>query len=112
MKEYTKIIEVINTSSGNYILRVEKNGIKFSPGQFFSLGNDEMGINREYSVASSSDEKFIDFFIREVEGGSLSGKLRKQKKGDEIKILGPYGEFYLKNFDENAHYIFLQQVQV
>lgn len=106
MEEYTKIIEVINTSNGNYILRVEKNGIKFSPGQFFSLGQDEIGINREYSVASSSDKKFIDFFIREVEGGSLSGKLRNLKKGDEIKILGPYGEFYLKNFDQNANYIF------
>ena len=106
MEEYTKIIEVINTSNGNYILRVEKNGIRFSPGQFFSLGQDEIGINREYSVASSSDKKFIDFFIREVEGGSLSGKLRNLKKGDEIKILGPYGEFYLKNFDQNANYIF------
>lgn len=106
MLDYTKIIEVINTSDGNFILRVEKNNIKFNAGQFFSIGNDNLGINREYSVASSSDKDYIDFFIREVEGGSLSSKLRNLRNGDEVKILGPYGEFYLKSFNPNAHYIF------
>ena len=105
MNEYTNIINVFNTSKGNYILRVEKN-IKFNAGQFFSIGLDEIGINREYSVASSDKENFIDFFIREVEGGALSKNLRFLNKGDKIKILGPYGEFYLKDFDKNAEYIF------
>lgn len=106
MNEYTNIIDIFNTSKGNYVLRVEKKNIKFNAGQFFSIGLDEIGINREYSVASSDKENFIDFFIREVEGGALSKNLRFLKKGDKIKILGPYGEFYIRDFDVNAEYIF------
>ena len=106
MLDYTKIIDVIDTSGGNYILRVEKNDIQFNAGQFFSIGLDHLGINREYSVASSDKENFIDFFIREVDHGALSGNLRNLKKGDKIKILGPYGEFYIRDFDQNAEYIF------
>ena len=76
MNEYTNIINIFNTSKGAIIfLRVKKN-IKFNAGQFFSIALDEIGINREYSVASSDKENFIDFFIREVEGGALSKNLR------------------------------------
>ena len=105
--DYTNVIEVQNLSDGNFILRVKNPGIKFYPGQFFSLGISDMSINREYSVASSSKREFIDFFIREVEGGSLTPSLRKLKRGDKIKILGPYGEFYLREFDKNSEYIFI-----
>ena len=86
--DYTNVIEVQNLSDGNFILRVENPGINFYPGQFFSLGISDMSINREYSVASSSKKEFIDFFIREVEGGSLTPNLRKLNRGDKIKILG------------------------
>ena len=106
MTNFTNVIDIINTSEGNYILRLNRKNIKFNAGQFFSIGHQKLGINREYSVASSSKEQYIDFFIREVEGGSFSGELRKLKKGDEVKILGPYGEFYLKNFDPNKNFIF------
>ena len=88
MNEYTNIIDIFNTSKGNYVLRVEKKNIKFNAGQFFSIGLDEIGINREYSVASSDKENFIDFFIREVEGGALSKNLRFLKKGIKLKYLG------------------------
>lgn len=106
MNNFTNVIDVINTSKGNYILRLDKNGINFNAGQFFSIGHEKLGINREYSVASSSDKNYIDFFIREVEGGSFSGELRKLKKGDKVKILGPYGEFYLRSFNPDANFIF------
>ena len=85
--DYTNVIEVQNLSDGNFILRVENPGINFYPGQFFSLGISDMSINREYSVASSSKKEFIYFFIREVEGGSLTPNLRKLNRGDKIKIL-------------------------
>ena len=106
MSDYTNVIDVINTSKGNFILRLEKKNKEFNAGQFFSIGLENIGINREYSVASSNSEKYIDFFVREVDGGALSGKLRSLNKGDKIKILGPYGEFYLKNFDPGINFIF------
>ena len=106
ISNYTSIIDIIDTSKGNYILRLDKKNIAFNAGQFFSIGHEKIGINREYSVASSSSENYIDFFIREVEGGALSGELRKLKIGDKVKILGPYGEFYLKNYNSNSKFVF------
>ena len=91
-----KVIKVINYGSANFILRVERNNIKFNPGQFFSIGVPGVPVNREYSISSGVNENYLDFLIREINDGVLSGKLKNLKKNDHIKILGPYGEFYLK----------------
>jgi ferredoxin/flavodoxin---NADP+ reductase len=101
-----KVIKIIRYGSANYILRVERNNIKFNPGQFFSIGMPGVPINREYSVGSGVDENYLDFLIREINDGVLSTKLKNLKKDDQIKILGPYGEFYLKEFNTNKRYNF------
>ena len=101
-----KVIKIIRYGSANYILRVERNNIKFNPGQFFSIGVPGVPINREYSVGSGVDENYLDFLIREINDGVLSTKLKNLKKDDQIKILGPYGEFYLKEFNINKRYNF------
>ena len=103
---YHKVINIIKYGSANFILRVERNNIKFNPGQFFSIGVPGVPINREYSVSSGIDENYLDFLIREINGGVLSTKLKNLKKDDQIKILGPYGEFYLKEFNTNKKYNF------
>ena len=103
---YHKVINIIKYGSANFILRVERNNIKFNPGQFFSIGVPGVPINREYSVSSGIDENYLDFLIREINGGVLSAKLKNLKKDDQIKILGPYGEFYLKEFNTNKKYNF------
>lgn len=102
-----KVIDIISNGGGNFILRVERNNLSFMPGQFFSLGIPGIPINREYSVTSSLNDIHLDFLIREIEDGTLSSKLRKLKKNDEIKILGPFGEFYLKKMDFKKKYIFI-----
>jgi len=96
-----KVIKIIKYGSANFILRVERNNIKFQPGQFFSIGVPGVPINREYSVSSGVNENYLDFLIREIKEGVLSTKLKNLKKDDQIKILGPYGEFYLKEFNIN-----------
>jgi ferredoxin-NADP reductase len=107
MNNYHKVLDIINIGNANYILRVEKKNIKFFAGQFFSIGISKTLINREYSVCSAEDDFFLDFLIREVEGGILSVKLKRLKIGEFVKILGPYGNFYLKNFDKKENYIFI-----
>jgi ferredoxin-NADP reductase len=101
-----KVIKIIPYGSANFILRVEKKNIKFNPGQFFSIGVPEIPINREYSVSSGVDDDYLDFLIREISDGVLSNKLKKLKINDNIKILGPFGEFYLKEFNINKKYNF------
>ncbi len=107
MKFHHKVIEIENLSEGNFILKLDKKDIVFKAGQFFSLGIPGTNINREYSVCSGENENSIDFLIREIDEGILSKDLRKLKIGDEVKILGPYGNFYLKNFNLNENYIFI-----
>ena len=108
MNEFlTSVVDIKNIGKGNYIMRLNKKDLHFNAGQFFSIGLKNLGINREYSVASSPKETYIDFFIREIEDGSISSKLRKLKTGDEVKILGPFGEFYLNSYDETKKYIFI-----
>ena len=106
MDNLHKVIKIIKYGSANFILRVERNNIKFNPGQFFSIGVPEVPINREYSVSSGIDENYLDFLIREINDGVLSTKLKNLKKNDQIKMLGPYGEFYLKEFNTKKKYNF------
>lgn len=101
-----KVIKIIPYGSANFILRVERKNITFNPGQFFSIGVPEIPINREYSVSSGINDHYLDFLIREISDGILSSKLKKLKINDNIKILGPYGEFYLKEFNINKKYNF------
>ena len=102
-----KVKKINNLSKGNYIISLDKGDLNFKAGQFFSLGIAKTYINREYSVCSGENDETLDFLIREVEGGILSKKLRELKKDDEVKVLGPYGSFYLDQIDLNKKYIFI-----
>ena len=106
MDNLHKVIKIIKYGSANFILRVERNDVKFNPGQFFSIGVTDIPINREYSVSSGINENYLDFLIREINDGILSAKLKNLKKDDKIKILGPYVDFYLKEFNTNKKYNF------
>ncbi len=107
MKYNYRVKKIFDLSKGNYIISLDKGNLKFKAGQFFSLGISQTFINREYSVCSGENDKTLDFLIREVEGGILSKKLRELKIDDEVKVLGPYGSFYLDQIDLQRKYIFI-----
>ncbi len=48
---------------------------------------------REYSVYSGENDDYIEVLVREVEGGKVSGRLKKLKPGTEIEVEGPFGFF-------------------
>ena len=90
----TNVLDVRSHGLGNYFIKVARNNIKFNAGQFFSLGTSDIPINREYSV-------------REISDGILIKRLKILNKNEKIKILGPYGNFYLKKIDFHKKYIFI-----
>jgi ferredoxin--NADP+ reductase len=104
---YTSVLGIKNLSKGNYIIRLDKKQLVFNAGQFFSIGLDKLGVNREYSVASSPTENYIDFYIREIKDGAISSSLRNLQIGDEVKILGPFGEFYFNTYEKKKKHIFI-----
>ena len=88
-----KLINIRNLSPSTYVLRLEKKGISFKAGQCFNLGIKGSGVNREYSIYSGEKDPYLEFLIKEVQGGTVSPALRKAQKGEAIELYGPYGSF-------------------
>lgn len=90
-----RVLDIQRLSKQTFRLRAERPGITIKAGQCFNVGCGDIGINREYSMYSGADEPFLDFLVREVEGGLVSPLLGKLEKGGIVEISGPYGEFCL-----------------
>lgn len=102
------IIDVEHLTLDTFKVRVNKPNISIISGQCFNVGLDNLGINREYSMYSSADSKYLDFLIRSTEGGVISSALQKLKVGDLIEIDGAYGEFCLKEpINTQQEYLFI-----
>lgn len=66
--------------------------IDFQPGQYCTFCLDKPC--RPYSIASSPEEDFLEFFIELVDNGELTPKLWELKPGDKLKIFPkPKGKF-------------------
>lgn len=95
-------------SEQTFRLRTERPKVSIMAGQCFNVGSGDIGINREYSMYSSADAPYIDFLIREVEGGLVSPLLAKLKAGDVVEVSGPYGEFCLnQKMSAQRKYLFV-----
>ncbi len=68
----------------------------FLAGQFLSLKFTETAW-RAYSIASSPDEKKIEFIVRRVADGTASDTWWHAKKGDLFPFKGPFGKFLLSS---------------
>lgn len=103
-----KVIKVRHLTDSTFVLRVERKGFEFIPGQCVNLGLKKDAINREYSTYSDKDAKFLEFLIKTLPEGALSPKLQKLKPGDEITIDGAYGLFTIqKPEDTKNKYLFV-----
>tara|TARA_B100001057_G_scaffold479284_1_gene550723 strand:+ start:355 stop:1017 length:663 start_codon:yes stop_codon:yes gene_type:complete len=102
-----KLLDKKFIGESNLIIKVKKNDKTFNAGQFFSVGIPNLPLNREYSVCNSAKDDYIEFLIRYVEGGTLTPKFFNAKIGEYVKVLGPYGEFYLRDFDKTKKYLFI-----
>jgi len=104
-----KVLEIEYLTANTFKLRTERPQVHIKAGQCFNLGVPGAGVNREYSMYSDAEAPYLDFLIREVDGGSVSPALKKLKPGEHVEIDGPYGEFCLKTpaFNSKRHYLFL-----
>lgn len=90
-----RVLEVRNLSASAYALRIERDGLEFSPGQYINVGLAGQRDMREYSVYSGVGEDYLEVLIKEVEGGLVSKRLRRCKPGDEVAVEGPFGFFII-----------------
>ena len=92
----SKVLEVRNISEASYILKLNRNGMIFKPGQHIVAGFPGTGKAREYSLYNGTHDEFLEILIREVEDGKVSSMLRHVRPGDSLEVNGPYG-FFLSN---------------
>ncbi|MCX7654297.1 MAG: 2Fe-2S iron-sulfur cluster binding domain-containing protein [Fervidobacterium sp.] len=85
---------------------VEPNEIDFKAGQYVQLvippyENIKEFTQRAYSISSSpKNRNHIELLIRLVPGGIATTYVHKHmKEGDIVEVIGPFGEFYMRNTD-------------
>lgn len=91
-----RVQEVRHLTESAYVLRFDKHGLAFTPGQHISLGLPGDNQMREYSVYSPNNVDYLETLVKEVENGDVSRKLKKLKPGDILKVEGPFGFFGLE----------------
>ena len=103
-----KVLKIRHLTGSTFVMRVERKGFEFIPGQCVNLGLPKDAINREYSTYSGKDEKHLEFLIKTIPDGALSPKLQKLRVGDEITIDGAYGLFTITNPNDTINrYLFI-----
>ncbi|QQS50475.1 MAG: oxidoreductase [Bacteroidota bacterium] len=103
-----RIHSVKNLTESTYILRFDRHGMEFSPGQHITLGMPDDKQLREYSVYSANNVDYLEVLIKEVEEGHVSKKLKKLSAGQPIKVEGPFGFFTLDAKKTATHkYLFI-----
>lgn len=105
IKEMVKpwqVMEIRDLTPATYVLRFNRNGMEFRPGQHILLGLPEGEEAREYSIYSGNNQGFIEILIREVENGKVSRLLRKLNPGSLLNVNGPYG-FFMYNTQPPSH---------
>ncbi len=103
-----KVTDIRHLTPSTYVLRMERQGIKFNAGQHISLGTNHDGEAREYSIYSGESDDFIEVLIREVEDGLISKKLKRVKQGDRIGYNRPVGYFQIPEDErESGKFLFI-----
>lgn len=92
MKKH-KVILIRNLTDSTFVIRLERMNFQFQTGQFVILKIPGSAEKREYSVYSGENDGYLEVLVREIEGGKVSGRLKKLKPGTEIEVEGPFGFF-------------------
>ncbi|MCB0824040.1 MAG: hypothetical protein KDC09_15190 [Bacteroidales bacterium] len=98
--KYT-VKEIRDLTPSTYVVRLERNDMKFMPGQNLNLGLSGDTEKRDYSIYSRKNEEFLEILVKEVEDGLVSKKLKRMKPGDTLEVDGPFGFFTIK--EENRY---------
>lgn len=90
-----KVLAVRNLTDSTAVVRFERQGLKFEPGQYIRVGVEGDPEIRDYSVYSGADDDYLEVLVRRVEEGLVSKQLCELDPGHEVSIGGPYGHFKL-----------------
>lgn len=90
-----KVLEARKLTESTSVLRFERQGLRFEPGQYIRVGIEGDPEIRDYSVYSGADADYLEVLVRRVEDGLVSKQLVDLEPGEDVSIGGPYGHFKL-----------------
>ena len=91
-----KVLSRRDLPRGAYVLRLERRGLEFRPGQYIHVGPLPDIHRREYSVYSPVDEDYLEILVKEIPAGRVTPALRRAEPGDELAVEGPFGFFLIE----------------
>lgn len=94
---------VTHLTESTYILRFDRNDMKFTPGQHLTLGMMEDKQLREYSIYSPNNVDYLEVLVKEVEEGHVSKRLKYLKEGQAVNVEGPFGFFTIDSSKVSSH---------
>lgn len=109
MKALTQFKSLHAISHSMFALQLEKPAdFTYDVGQFITITiyNDEgKKLFRSYSLASHPDDEHLECIIKFPEGSRAQKYFTTLKKGDELEIKGPYGNYVLQKNDKQKIHI-------
>jgi Na+-transporting NADH:ubiquinone oxidoreductase subunit F len=116
VKEFSTVVESIRDLTHDIqevrLLLKDPTEITTKAGQYIQFEvpeyeDSEESVYRAYSMASApSDNKHVELEIRLVPNGICTTYVHKHlKEGDHVTINGPYGDFFLRETDNNIIFI-------
>lgn len=95
-----------------YLFKIElDNSLNFKPGQFVMVSipnyvnEKNILIKRSYSIASSTEDKLLELYIKKTGNKSFTDKLCETNINQELDILGPFGKFVYEDTDKTVYLI-------
>ena len=95
VSEVTKVRRLSASSIGFTVKLPEP--LAYLPGQYVNVSVPGTAQTRSYSFSSMPKEGEVEFLVRNIPGGLMSGYLANlAKPGDQLRLNGPIGSFYLR----------------
>jgi ferredoxin--NADP+ reductase len=90
-----QVLAIRKLTESTAVVRMERKGLEFEPGQYVRVGIEGDPEIRDYSIYSGANEDFVEVLVRRVEDGLVSKQLCDLAVGDLVSMGGPYGHFKL-----------------
>lgn len=102
-----KVTGVRHLKGSAFIIRMERNGMQFTAGQYIRVGFPETVEMREYSIYSGENDDYLEILVKVILEGEVSKKLEKCQLGDILLVDGPFGFFNIEMNDLNKKLVFI-----
>jgi ferredoxin--NADP+ reductase/benzoate/toluate 1,2-dioxygenase reductase subunit len=101
------VLDNRDISESAFVLRLERRGLAFRPGQWINLGRPGSLQRREYTIYSPPSEDYLEVLVKEVNGGTVSRELHRCRSGDMLEAEGPHGSFCIAPDAVRARFLFI-----